>query len=95
MFRLIPVEIPDGKGLDFEVETLYEESEESEDITNITLTSVKGIGKGTAESLETEGITTVEELLEADPENLSSKISGISPKKVGEWQTNARVLLKT
>lgn len=86
------VEIPDEKGLDFEVETLYEESV---DITNIGLTSVKGIGKGTAENLETEGITTVEELLDANPENLSSKISGISPKKVSEWQNNARVLLKT
>ena len=89
------VEIPDEKGLDFEVETLYEESEESEEATNITLTSVKGIGKGTAESLETEGITTVNELLDADPENLSSKISGISPKKVSEWQTSAKVLLET
>ncbi|MHA2180354.1 MAG: helix-hairpin-helix domain-containing protein, partial [Promethearchaeota archaeon] len=91
------IEIPDEKGLDFEVETLYEESEEheSEEATDITLTNVKGIGKGTAESLETEGITTVEELLDADPENLSSKISGISPKKVSEWQNNAKALLKT
>ncbi len=86
------VEIPDEKGLDFEVETLYEESE---DTTAIALTNVKGIGKGTAESLETEGITTVEELLETDPENLSSKINGISPKKVSEWQNNAKALLKT
>jgi RecA/RadA recombinase len=86
------IEIPDEKGLDFKVETLYEESE---DAVSITLTNVKGIGKGTAENLETEGITTVDELLDADPENLSAKISGISPKKVSEWQNNARVLLKT
>jgi RecA/RadA recombinase len=85
-------EIPDEKGEDFEVEALYEESEES---VSITLLDVKGIGKGTAENLENEGITTIEELLDADPENLSSKISGISPKKVSEWQNNAKVLMKT
>ena len=91
------VEIPDEKGLNFEVETLYEESEESEseNTTDITLISVKGIGKGTAESLEVEGITSVKKLLNADPESLSSKISGISPKKVSEWQSNARALIKT
>lgn len=74
------------------VETLYEESE---DTTNIVLTNVKGIGKGTAESLENEGIAKVEELLKADPEGLSSKISGISPKKVSEWQNSAKTLIKT
>ena len=91
------VDISDEKGIEFEVETLYEESDESEgsESEDITLLDVKGIGKGTAESLEEEGITTVEELLEADPEGLSSKISGISPKKVSEWQTNARALVKT
>ncbi len=87
------VEIPDEKGLDFEVETLYEESEGES--SEIPLTIVKGIGKGTAENLETEGITTVSALLEADPENLSSRISGVSPKKVSEWQTNAKALMKT
>ncbi len=86
------VVLPDEKGVDFEIETLYEESG---DIANISLMDVKGIGKGTAESLETEGITTVEDLLDADPEDLSSKISGISTKKVSEWQTNAKALLKT
>jgi RecA/RadA recombinase len=86
------VDIPDEKGLDFEVETLYEESEET---SQVSLIDVKGIGKGTVESLETEGITSVEELLNADSEDLSSKISGISPKKVSEWQTNAKALIKT
>ncbi|MHA2266768.1 MAG: DNA repair and recombination protein RadA [Promethearchaeota archaeon] len=91
------VELPDEKGLDFEVETLYEESEQSdvEDTSTIGLTNVKGIGKGTAENLETEGITTVEELLNADPEDISSKISGVSPKKISEWQNSAKALLKT
>ena len=56
---------------------------------------MKGIGKGTAESLETEGITTVDGLLGADPEDLSSKISGISSKKVVEWQTNAKALIES
>jgi RecA/RadA recombinase len=88
------VEIPDEKGLDFEIETIYEESEETEGSIAITLLDVKGIGKGTVESLETEGITSVDDLLSADSEELSSKISGVSPKKVTEWQTNARVLLE-
>ena len=86
------VEIPDEKGLDFEVEMLYEES--AEEAPEIALTNVKGIGKGTAENLETEGIITVKDLLDADPENLSSKISGISPRKVSEWQNNAKALLE-
>ena len=86
------IEFPDEKSLDFEVETLYEESEESRDIS---LVDVKGIGKGTVESLEAEGITSVAELLDADSEDLSTKISGISQKKVSEWQSNAKALLET
>ncbi|MFW9822407.1 MAG: DNA repair and recombination protein RadA [Candidatus Thorarchaeota archaeon] len=86
------VNIPDEKGLDFEIETLYEESS---DTTTHSLIDVKGIGKGTAETLEAEGITSIEGLLDANPEDLSSKISGISPKKVNEWQNNARLLMET
>ena len=35
------------------------------------------------------------ELIDADPEELSSKISGASAKTVSEWQNNVRTLLKT
>jgi DNA repair protein RadA len=85
--------------LELEFETLYEESENSLPEVNGSnepmLVDVKGIGKGTAESLEDEGIISVSGLLNADPEELSSKISGVSSKKVLEWQQSAKGLLKT
>ncbi len=92
------VDIPNSKGVELEFETLYEDSGNSQDNTenldDMSLIHVKGIGKGTAENLEGEGITSVSGLLGADPEELSSKISGISPKKVIEWQKSAKALLK-
>jgi DNA repair protein RadA len=93
-------EIPELKGLDFNVEEVFEddieveEEVESTDLEeNIALIQVKGIGEGTAENLAEQGITTIEELLNADPEGLASKISGVSAKKVVEWQTNAQKLI--
>jgi RecA/RadA recombinase len=93
------VDIPNSKGVELEFETLYEESEstlkETNNLAGKSLISVKGIGKGTVENLENEGITSVSGLLEADPEELSTKISGVSLKKVKEWQQSAKTLLKT
>lgn len=95
-------EVPEAKGLDFEVEALYEEEEEvqghkiTEKTTNsgeYSLVDVKGIGDGTAKNLTKNGITSVEALLNSDPETLATKISGISSKMINEWQTNAKVLL--
>jgi len=94
-------EVPEGKGLDFEVEALYEEEEEvqeeiNEDTTGsgeYSLIDVKGIGSGTAKNLVKNGIASVEDLLESDPETLATKISGISSKMITEWQTNAKALL--
>jgi len=94
-------EVPEAKGLDFEVETLYEEEETpevgiTEDATNsgeYSLIDVKGIGDGTAKNLAKNGIASVEDLLESDPETLATKISGISSKMITEWQTNAKALL--
>jgi len=86
---------------------LYEESDDTEivepteiaedlkDEGNITLTEVKGIGKGTAETLKSFGINTVEKLLSTDPEELSAKMSGASPNTVKNWQKDAKILLKT
>ncbi|MFW9941333.1 MAG: DNA repair and recombination protein RadA [Candidatus Thorarchaeota archaeon] len=94
------VEIPKSTGLEFEVETLYEEKEEasSEDSKpaseQVSLISVKGIGKGTAEGLEALGISSIDELVAADPDDLSAKLSGASTSKVIEWQKNAKGLLK-
>jgi DNA repair protein RadA len=92
-------EVPEAQGLDFEVETLYEEesnAEESEGSGNIngalSLIDVKGIGDGTARNLVKSGINSVEDLINSDPEIVASKISGVSSKKVVEWQTVAKAL---
>ena len=94
-------DVPETKGLDFEVETLYEEeesyAEESEVSENgngkHSLIDVKGIGDGTARNLVKNGINSVDDLINSDPEIVASKISGVSSKKVVEWQTTAKALL--
>ena len=91
-------EVPEAKGLDFEVETLYEEednADESEvsDNGNSKLIDVKGIGAGTAKNLIKVGVGSVKELVSSDPEKVASEINGVSFKMVLEWQTNAKTLL--
>ncbi|MCK4859533.1 MAG: DNA repair and recombination protein RadA [Candidatus Omnitrophica bacterium] len=94
-------EVPEAQGLDFEVEALYEEEEsyakESEVCDNSngkhSLIDVKGIGAGTAKNLIKVGVNSVEGLVSSDPEQVASKISGVSSKMVIEWQTNAKALL--
>jgi DNA repair protein RadA len=93
-------EVPEAQGLDFEVETLYEEesnTEEREVSDNgngkHSLIDVKGIGAGTAKNLINVGIGSVKELVSSDPEKLASEINGVSSKMVLEWQTNAKTLL--
>ncbi|MFX1277697.1 MAG: DNA repair and recombination protein RadA [Promethearchaeota archaeon] len=81
--------------LDFEVETLYEESSGPEVSEGATLIDVKGIGKGTADNLNSLGIMNVEDLVAADPEDIASKISGLSLKKVEEMQKSAKGLIST
>ena len=95
-------EVPEAQGLDFEVETLYEEennaeeSEVSEDgNSKHSLIDVKGIGAGTAKNLIKVGVDSVEGLVGSDPEQIASKISGVSSKMVLEWQTTAKALLGT
>ena len=93
-------EVSEAQGLDFEVETLYEEEVKTEeDITfdnsngKHSLIDVKGIGTGTAKSLIKVGISSVDELVSSDPEQVASKISGISSKMIVEMQKNAKALL--
>ena len=95
-------DVPETKGLDFEVETLFEEEGEVQedgittdatDSEEYTLIDVKGIGDGTAKNLAKNGIVSVEDLLNTDPETIASKISGISSKMINEWQVNAKTLL--
>ncbi|MFW9821601.1 MAG: DNA repair and recombination protein RadA [Candidatus Thorarchaeota archaeon] len=82
------VEISDALGLEFEVDKLYEEQEPKEK----SLIAVKGIGKGTAESLTALGIASITDLLNADADDLSSKLSGASSTRILEWQENAKKL---
>ncbi len=102
-FYITPAGIADTDKVDFnddssvgeyDVEALYEESGD-ENAQTAPLTSVKGIGKGTAESLAEQGINSIDDLLAADPEDLASKISGISMKKVLEMQENAKGLISS
>lgn len=93
---------PKQSSLSFEFEDLYEENEKEEKIEpdsevnyEIPLTNVKGIGKGTAETLKTNGIISIEDLLSAEPDKISGKITGISSKMVLEWQKSAKILLKS
>ena len=89
------VEISQIKEMEIKVEQLYEESEveitENDEEDN-DLTTVKGIGKGIAENLRNYGISCIADLLSSDPNDVASKISGISSNKVLEWQENARAL---
>jgi DNA repair protein RadA len=94
-------EIPSIISPEFEVEEVFEEMEESQqydvqessDDSEISLVDVKGIGSGTAKNLESHGITSVRKLIECDPEDVSAKISGITVKKVIEWQEYAKGLI--
>ena len=94
-------EVPEAKGLDFKVEALYEEEKvegddgNREDATSgeYSLIDVKGIGAGIAKNLIKNGIASVDALLSSDPEQIASKISGISSKMITEWQSNAKALL--
>jgi len=97
------VEFPEVSSLDFKVETLYEEDDAIENGTDssepleseIPLTLVKGIGKGTVENLNAQGITNISKLLAVDPEELSASISGASVKTISQWQESARALINT
>ncbi|MFX0021504.1 MAG: DNA repair and recombination protein RadA [Candidatus Hermodarchaeota archaeon] len=94
------VDPPESPGLDFEIETLYEEddaeiSDSSSENEELELLQVKGIGKGTMENLRNQGIITISDLLEANPEELSASISGASVKTVTEWQNNAKAIINT
>ena len=88
------IDISDTPGLDFEVEKLYEEEGSTSETQDSKLISVKGIGKGTVEGLGALGIASVTDLVNADPDDLSSKLSGASSKMVLEWQKNAKGLVK-
>jgi len=91
----------------FKVPSLYEEVEEEEVAASIEpeatpesddvekdLITVKGIGAGMAVQLKKAGINSVGELISAQPEELASKVSGASLRKVQEWQGNAKSMIQ-
>ncbi len=94
----VEIEQADVADLGFEVEKFYEEDGEYDnkvDSKEISLTTVKGIGSGTADNLKEKGIKSIDDLIATDPEDLAGKISGVSSKRVVEWQTSAKALMKT
>jgi RecA/RadA recombinase len=87
------IEIPNADEFDFELEDIYEEEEQREDNEGngaFDLTEIKGIGKGTAESLNDVGIKDLDDLIDADPEELAEKVNGASKSMVSEWQKLAK-----
>ncbi|MHA1335515.1 MAG: DNA repair and recombination protein RadA [Promethearchaeota archaeon] len=88
------IEIPENISLEWQTEISKESKNEyKEDIIDIELTKVKGIGKNVAEKLKKNGITTIQELINVNPDNLAKKINGITPNKIKEWQREAKILM--
>ncbi len=93
----VEIEQSDVADLGFEVEKFYEEDGEYDkkvESKEISLTTVKGIGSGTADNLKENGIKSIDDLIATDPEDLAGKISGVSSKRVVEWQNSAKALMK-
>ncbi|MCJ7649450.1 MAG: DNA repair and recombination protein RadA [Candidatus Lokiarchaeota archaeon] len=100
-------EMPKGDTNGFEVPSLYEDFDEDEVVAPIEpeatpeseddeekLTTVKGIGTGMAVQLKKAGINSVYELISAPADEIASKVSGASLKKVQEWQGNAKGMIQ-
>jgi DNA topoisomerase-1 len=51
------------------------------------LRAVEGIGPATEEKLEDAGVETVDELKEADPEELAESVDGVSASRIEKWQS--------
>jgi DNA topoisomerase-1 len=50
------------------------------------LTALDGVGERTVEKLQAAGVEGVEDLLEADPEELAERVDGVSADRLREWQ---------
>ncbi|MBN1215866.1 MAG: hypothetical protein JXA99_10555, partial [Candidatus Lokiarchaeota archaeon] len=91
------IDLQEDQSLNIELDSLYEESNNSYNEKNnneqLVLTDIKGIGKGTLTNLNQEGINNINDLLEVDPKELSQKMNGISEAKIKEWQKLASTKL--
>lgn len=56
------------------------------------LTTIKGIGPKVAESLREYGITTFQQLIDADPVDLDRHLDGSSETQIRSWQAQASQL---
>ncbi len=74
-----------------EKEKKKEEAREKKAEVKRSLTEIKGIGKKKAEELESVGISTVEDLLETETEELAEKTS-FSPEYIETLKERARAL---
>ncbi|MFX1356699.1 MAG: DNA repair and recombination protein RadA [Promethearchaeota archaeon] len=90
-------EMPKNDEIDFKVESLFEDSnadsKPKETSEEVEITQVKGIGKGIADNLKEHGINSIEDLIDSNAEELATKISGVSTKKIIEWQEHAKGLI--
>ena len=75
-----------------EEDLFVEDEKKSQNSSKTPLTIVKGIGKGTAKNLEQHGISSIDDLLKADPDDIASQINGISSNKIIEMQKSAKFL---
>ena len=91
------VDLPKSEARDIKVESLFEGEDNGNQTKDeeVPLDIVKGIGKGSVENLKAQGINSISDLLGANPDSLSAKISGASSKTISSWQTNAKALVQT
>lgn len=68
-------------------------SESPSPMEKITLTQIRGINEKRAEQLKTNGITTMADLAEADPNDLAKKLN-VSAKIVKMWIGSAKKITK-
>jgi DNA topoisomerase-1 len=66
-----------------------EYKEQQEDDEEDGLKALDGVGPATEEKLEDAGIEAVEDLVDADPEELADEVPRVSAEKIEEWQSAA------
>jgi DNA repair protein RadA len=73
-------EVPKSSQIEgFEVASMYEQLDEE-----VSIETLKGAG-----------ITSIQRLIDANPEDVASKVSGASLNKVKEWQASAKSIVQT
>lgn len=67
----------------------YREYQAQESESGSDLEALDGIGPSTAEKFIDAGVSSIDELLEADPEELADSVSGVSADRIQRWQSEA------